>query len=266
MLEPSLSDTLVQYLRVIIPYWWIIFPGAFLPLLDIRKHLYPHSKEIPIPRWLRWTIAIICLSIAQFLAYRNSQSNLYTVIEEKKELSIKNNVCQAALDQKGKATIEIEGFDAYFDPSNKMQVWAQVHIRNIGPSIARDVHGFIAIVPSSYVRDNIPDNQKIQNDAFQIMLKDFQREKVAHGEGPSLAPGQPSIYPGRSPVLTEEQYASWNKPPATGIMFIPYLIGEVAWKDETGEWKTDYCRLMAEYCPGCSYRFLRCLSRPQRNC
>jgi len=43
------------------------------------------------PRWLELAIVFVCLSIAQFLSYRNTVHNLYTVIEEKRQCSIQNN-------------------------------------------------------------------------------------------------------------------------------------------------------------------------------
>jgi len=55
----------------------------------IRWH-HP-TKEIKFPFWLRLTIAIGCVCIAQFLAYRNLALNLARVIDEKQKFSMEIN-------------------------------------------------------------------------------------------------------------------------------------------------------------------------------
>jgi hypothetical protein len=117
---------------------------------------------------------------------------------------------------------------------------AVVHARDIGPGIARNLHAVVWLLPAPFKRDNITANEIVQNLGFQNMLKSFQKERVAHGEGPSLAIGQIQDYVTVSPVLTEEQLKNWKNQ----TTFVLYIMGEVTWHDESGEWKTDTCKLL----------------------
>jgi len=139
-----------------------------------------------------------------------------------------------------RAVVEIAGFDLDFSPVNKMQIIAEIHAKNIGPGIARNLHGIVWILPAPFIRDNPTANKIIQDAGFKDMLKSLQRQIIAHNEGPSLAPGQTNDYANLSPVLTEEQYKNWENQ----TKFVPYLMGEVTWDDESGEWKTDICKLL----------------------
>jgi hypothetical protein len=91
MVEPSLLQTVREYIQVILPYWWALFPGVVMVLPEIYKWVHPQRKELEIPHWIRVTSVIVAISLVQFLAYRNSQKNLATVIEEKRQLSVKVN-------------------------------------------------------------------------------------------------------------------------------------------------------------------------------
>jgi hypothetical protein len=90
MPEPTLLQTVIEYLRVAAAYWWVLLPGGVMVLPDTIKWHHP-NKEVRFPFWLRLSIAIACIFVAQFLAYRNQALNLARVIEEKKQLSIQVN-------------------------------------------------------------------------------------------------------------------------------------------------------------------------------
>ncbi len=84
---PTFFQTLENYLRVTASYWWLLLLGVTMPFIDgINWHL-PDGRKLKLKPWHRLTITFIFLSAAQFLAYRNSQFNLYTVIQEKEQLS-----------------------------------------------------------------------------------------------------------------------------------------------------------------------------------
>lgn len=59
-----------------------------MPFIDVIKW---HAREISVPRWLRISIAVGALFLAQFLAYRDSLSNLNKVVEEKRQTMIDRN-------------------------------------------------------------------------------------------------------------------------------------------------------------------------------
>ena len=94
--EPTFGETLRQYMWVTASYWWLLLLGVIMPFLDLVNWHLP--KEIRFKPWVRLLIAFLCLSAAQFLAYRNSQHNLYTVIDEKSQFLMANNGLQARLD------------------------------------------------------------------------------------------------------------------------------------------------------------------------
>ncbi len=75
MSEPSLAQLIWEYLKATVSYWWLIVPGVLMPLPDLWKYLHPQRRELSIPKWLRWTLPLLCLSLAQFLAYRNASIN-----------------------------------------------------------------------------------------------------------------------------------------------------------------------------------------------
>lgn len=80
------------YLVTAAAYWWVLVPGALMPGHDVWELIFGKRKsEKKIPRWVELAVVFICLSIAQFLAYRNVRQNLDTVIYEKQQLSIKVN-------------------------------------------------------------------------------------------------------------------------------------------------------------------------------
>src|SRR2546422_9908173 len=90
MPEPILA-IVWAYLKATGAYWWFLFVGVLMPLPDLWKHFHPQGKELPLPRWLRWTVGLFCISLAQFLAYRDQTINLTRVIEEKRQFSIQIN-------------------------------------------------------------------------------------------------------------------------------------------------------------------------------
>jgi hypothetical protein len=87
----ALKQIISEYARITFSYWWLLLVGGVMLLPDIYKFLHPTGKEINFPKWVRWSAAFICLSLAQFLAYRNQAMNLATVIEEKRQKVIENN-------------------------------------------------------------------------------------------------------------------------------------------------------------------------------
>lgn len=86
MPEPSLWDVCLEYIRVVFAYWWALLAGGVLVTIDIIA--WHKTKEFTLGRRLRLAIALCCVLVAQFLAYRNQTLNLATVIEEKRQLSI----------------------------------------------------------------------------------------------------------------------------------------------------------------------------------
>jgi hypothetical protein len=86
MLEPSLWDIGLEYIRVVFAYWWALLAGSVLVAIDVIT--WHKTKEFTLGRRLRLSIALFCVLVAQFLAYRNQTLNLATVIEEKRQLSI----------------------------------------------------------------------------------------------------------------------------------------------------------------------------------
>jgi hypothetical protein len=91
MPNPTIFHLLSEYLKATGAYWWVVFVGVLMPLPDIWKHFHPQGKELPLPRWLRWTAGLICISLAQFLTYRDQAINLAKVIEEKRQFSVRIN-------------------------------------------------------------------------------------------------------------------------------------------------------------------------------
>jgi hypothetical protein len=87
---PTLLQIVLAYLRVAAAYWWVLLPGGVMAAPDTIKWHHP-TKEIKFPFWLRLSIAIACVFVAQFLAYRNQTINLARVIEEKQQFSIAMN-------------------------------------------------------------------------------------------------------------------------------------------------------------------------------
>jgi hypothetical protein len=92
---PTLMQMVRIYLQTAIAYWWVIVPGALMPLRDLLKLFKRLGKT---PRWVELAVIFICFSIAQFLAYRNTVMNLYQVIGEKQHLSLEKNNLSAALE------------------------------------------------------------------------------------------------------------------------------------------------------------------------
>jgi cell division protein FtsB len=84
-------DTLIDNLRAMLPYWWVLVVGGAMALSDLYRWHWPDGKEIRMPHWLRLTISLLALVLAQFLAYRDEGKNLARVVEEKREFSIRND-------------------------------------------------------------------------------------------------------------------------------------------------------------------------------
>jgi len=118
MSEPSLAQLIWEYLKATVSYWWLIVPGVLMPLPDLWKYLHPQRRELSIPKWLRWTLPLLCLSLAQFLAYRNASINLSQVIEEKKQLGIRNNALNSELEQEKQKSTNARPFR---EPSDSLR-------------------------------------------------------------------------------------------------------------------------------------------------
>ncbi len=96
MPEPILA-IVWEYLKATGAYWWFVFVGVLMPLPDIWKHFHPQGRELPLPRWLRWTAGLVCVMLAQFLAFKDQTINLAKTIEEKRQFSIEINALTADL-------------------------------------------------------------------------------------------------------------------------------------------------------------------------
>jgi hypothetical protein len=88
---------LIDNIRAVFAYWWVILVGVIMPFLDLLKFLHPKSKEFRFPHWARIGIAALAIVIAELLAYRNQERNLVIVIEEKRHLSIEKNALSEEL-------------------------------------------------------------------------------------------------------------------------------------------------------------------------
>jgi hypothetical protein len=114
-MEPTLKQMIWDYLRTTAAYWWVIVPGALLPARDAFNLLKRLGKT---PRWLELGVVFVCLSFAQFLAYRNTIHNLYTVIEEKRQYSIQINSLNAALQAEKQENANLRPFK---EPSDSLR-------------------------------------------------------------------------------------------------------------------------------------------------
>jgi|HubBroStandDraft_2_1064218.scaffolds.fasta_scaffold00140_22 hypothetical protein len=146
MPETSLSQIAWEYLKATAAYWWFLFVGVLMPLPDIWKHIHPRGAELPIPRWIRWSIGVICLSLAQFCAYKNQTENLNKVIDEKQQLSIQKDELArqlSAANNEPNFSLEINQLGAAPAPARKgVVVWIAGVIKNFGGSGIVD--GFFA--------------------------------------------------------------------------------------------------------------------------
>jgi hypothetical protein len=88
--DHSTIQVLIDYVRAIFHYWWVIVFGSVGIIPTIRKWLHADRKELPIPHWLRLGIAAVALLVAQLLVYRDSIRNLDSVIADKASLSSEN--------------------------------------------------------------------------------------------------------------------------------------------------------------------------------
>ena len=111
-----------EYLKATSAYWWFLFVGVLMPLPDIWKHFHPQGRELPLPRWLRWTAALLCVSFAQFLAYRDQTINLARVIEEKRQFSINiNNLAAELGEEKQKIKALSQRVATVREPKNSLR-------------------------------------------------------------------------------------------------------------------------------------------------
>lgn len=87
----AFPQVLSEYLRATIAYWWLLVLGVVIPLTELYRWHHPERKELRVPFWLRLTLGIGCLFVAQFLAYRDSIKNLSEVIEDKRQFNMAIN-------------------------------------------------------------------------------------------------------------------------------------------------------------------------------
>lgn len=88
--DHGVLQILIDYGRAIFHYWWVIVFGAVGVIPTIWKWFHRDRRDLPIPHWLRVTIAVAALFLAQLLAYRDSIRNLDSVIADKAVLSSEN--------------------------------------------------------------------------------------------------------------------------------------------------------------------------------
>ena len=91
MTVPTTAQIIFKYLITILHYWWALLPGLVMPLRNVYKWLHPRHEELEIPHWVRLSSVMAAVFLAQFLAFQNSERNLATVIEEKRQFSIALN-------------------------------------------------------------------------------------------------------------------------------------------------------------------------------
>jgi hypothetical protein len=100
MPEPTLLQIARNYLFVSGSYWWFLAGGVLMTFLAFYKHFHPDGKDLILPKWARWASAVLCLYLAQFMAYRNQTLNLAKVVEEKRQFSMKINALDTELADK----------------------------------------------------------------------------------------------------------------------------------------------------------------------
>ncbi|SRR5713101_308723 len=93
---PTVFHMILDYICTTFAYWWVIVPGALMPARDIFNLFKRLGKT---PRWLELAVIFVCLTVAQFLAYRNTVHNLYTVIDEKRQCNIQKNAQAATINE-----------------------------------------------------------------------------------------------------------------------------------------------------------------------
>jgi hypothetical protein len=86
--------TLADYGRAMSAYWWAILASIAVLSVDALRW---RGKQSKVPMWLKTTLAISALSLAQFLAYRDT---MLEAIGEKDELKLEVGRQQAKLEEK----------------------------------------------------------------------------------------------------------------------------------------------------------------------
>jgi len=134
------------------------------------------------------------------------------------------------------AVVEIAGYDNSFNPNEK-QILSVVHAENLGPDIARNVQGIVWTVPAILTHHEENDDW-IEGFFFSRMLDSFRKSKAQHpfDMGRSLALGQSQDFSWVSPPIGDDDYKKWKN-----MQDIVYLIAEISWQDDAGNWKTDLC-------------------------
>jgi hypothetical protein len=96
--------TLADYGRAMSAYWWAILASIAVLSVDALRW---RGKQSKVPMWLKTTLAISALSLAQFLAYRDTMLDFERVtherseaIGEKDELKLEVGRQQAKLEEK----------------------------------------------------------------------------------------------------------------------------------------------------------------------
>ena len=112
--EPTLGGLIKEYFRATAAYWWVLVPGFLMPLRDLiasiaKKEGQDRLRWLALPKWVELAILFAFLSLAQFLAYRNTRMNLATVIEEKKQYSINVNSLESTLSARDQEIKDLKG-------------------------------------------------------------------------------------------------------------------------------------------------------------
>jgi hypothetical protein len=78
-----------QYVAAVFHYWWTLLVGfpAYAAVNGGWKFIHKDRKDIPLPHWVRITLAIAVAVTALFLVYRDSVKNLSIVIQDKAKLA-----------------------------------------------------------------------------------------------------------------------------------------------------------------------------------
>jgi hypothetical protein len=87
-----MREVLLDNLRAVAAYWWVILVGVIMPFIDLIKFLHPTKHiEFKLHPSVRIGLAALAIIIAQLLAFRDQARNLQIVIEDKKQFSIEVN-------------------------------------------------------------------------------------------------------------------------------------------------------------------------------
>jgi hypothetical protein len=187
-----------DYLRSLWHYWWLCCLGFVLPINNVWKWLHPARKELHFPFWLRLTIALAALSLAQFLAYKDQTRNLENVIQEKRQLSIEKNTMAQQL-KDSPAPSQPRNATKTVIRDEPRQCWVANHFGFPNSTIKGAVSATTAIIHCNYKIDA----------PFQIVVE-FDRDFIP---GATVLPSSGAVIGAGEGKQGKTYVAQINSPP-----------------------------------------------------